>query len=259
MSTQPTASSMLGALRAPIVDQGGNASYTFLKSLQDFNTRITNIANAQGQLLGSAQLSVRNIALSTLLKNIDANGIILGPGIDFTRPYLNKTTDNITDGTGHPLAGGKTAYTALVTSGPMTGQVLEWNGTAWLPATLAANVSSLDGITGAVNLVAGSGITISDNTPSPGKITIAGTAVSGSYVKGSISIGPAGGAGTLTASGTITGAAVGSAVTVGVVNSTEAGLVSNLLGWVTSTNNVTIQATFSASSLALNLPVVVFN
>lgn len=39
-----------------------------------------------------------------------------------------------------------------------------------------SGVTSLDGITGDVTLVAGTGITITDNSPSPGNITITGTA-----------------------------------------------------------------------------------
>lgn len=42
-----------------------------------------------------------------------------------------------------------------------------------------SGVSSLDGLTGALTLVAGTGITITDNSPSPGSITIAATGGSG--------------------------------------------------------------------------------
>ena len=38
-----------------------------------------------------------------------------------------------------------------------------------------SGVSSVDGITGAITLVAGSNITLTDNSPSPGDITIAAT------------------------------------------------------------------------------------
>ena len=47
-------------------------------------------------------------------------------------------------------------------------------------ALAAAGVSSLDSITGAISLVAGSNVTITDNSPSAGKITIAATAGGGS-------------------------------------------------------------------------------
>jgi len=93
-----------------------------------------------------------------------------------------------------------------------------------------------------------------------GQITAAanGSAGGAGYVKGTVVIGPQGGAGTYTASGTVTGATVGSAVLVGVVNSTEAGVFSNLIGYVTSANTVSIQVTANAAFLLVGLPVVVF-
>lgn len=78
------------------------------------------------------------------------------------------------------------------------------------------------------------------------------------YVKGIISIGPQGGAGTYTASGTVAGATVGSPVLVGIVNSAEAGLFSNLIGYVTAPNTVSIQVTSNAGFLLVGLPVAVF-
>lgn len=45
----------------------------------------------------------------------------------------------------------------------------------------AAGVSSLDGITGAITLAAGSGITITDNSPAAGSITIAATGGGGGF------------------------------------------------------------------------------
>ena len=93
-----------------------------------------------------------------------------------------------------------------------------------------------------------------------GQITTAanGSGGGGGYVKGIIAIGPQGSAGTYTASGTVPGATVGSAVLVGVVNSTEAGIFSNLIGYVTALNTVSIQLTANAAFLLVGLPVVVF-
>lgn len=57
------------------------------------------------------------------------------------------------------------------------------DGTNWsailIPAPSAGGVTSLDGITGAITLIGGAGITITDNTPAAGDITIAATAVAG--------------------------------------------------------------------------------
>ena len=109
--------------------------------------------------------------------------------------------------------------------------------------------------TSSPSLVAGSNVAITGSWPNQ---TISSSGGSGGYIKGIVNIGPASGAGTYTGSGTISGANVGDVVTVGVSNSTEASFLSNLLGWVSSTNTVTIRATFSSSSLLLSLPVVVF-
>lgn len=63
------------------------------------------------------------------------------------------------------------------------GQVLTADSTQTLgvkwDTNAAAGVSSLDSITGAVSLVAGSNVTITDNSPSSGDITIAATAGGG--------------------------------------------------------------------------------
>lgn len=156
-----------------------------------------------------------------------------------------------------PSSGTINGGASFVVSGGGTLAVIwiDGSGNWWVSS---GGVSSLDGITGAVTLVAGSNITISDNSPSAGHITIAASGGSAGYVKGTVSIGPVGGAGTYTGTGTVTGATVGSAVLVGVSNGTEAGYLSNLIGWVSAANTVTIQATFATSSLLLGLPVVVF-
>ncbi len=230
-----------------LVGEDGKLSFPWLKYFQALQ-----IAGSSFDLQGSLQapisplapIAVRGIPIGTLLQHITDLGL------------LDSTNSIAVDGTGHPLTGGKAAYTALVTSGPTAGQVLEWNGSGWLPATLAAGVSSLNALTGALAITAGSGVTV---TPSGSNIQISAAGGGAGYVKGAVNTGPIAGAGTFTASGTVTGATTGSVVSVGVVNSTEGALLSNLLGWVTSLNNVTIQYTASGASLALNLPVVVFN
>lgn len=128
--------------------------------------------------------------------------------------------------------------------------LIAFDGTNW-----SAAIDSASG--GVSQIIAGTNITISPSGGT-GVVTINAASSGAGYVKGTVSIGPVGGAGTYTGSGTVTGATVGSAVLVGVGNGTEAGYLSNLLGWVTSANNVTIQATFSGASLLLVLPVVVF-
>ena len=64
---------------------------------------------------------------------------------------------------------------AVSSTAPTANQVLtasDATHAAWANPTASAGVSSLDTITGAVTLVAGSNITITDNSPSAGDITI---------------------------------------------------------------------------------------
>lgn len=154
--------------------------------------------------------------------------------------------------------GSSSAASISIPSGYLA--IAAFDGTNWWAVAVgssgSAGVTSLNSLTGSLSLIAGSNVTI---TPSGSNITIAASGSSGSgYIKGTVTIGPAGGSGTYTGSGSVSGATVGSAVLVGVSNSTEASYLSNLIGWVSSANTVTIQATFSSSSLSLALPVVVF-
>lgn len=246
---------LTGATAAPLTDRDGKMTFFAAKAFQDADTRITNSLNQFGQLVNTAQVAGLPANLSTLLQHLTATGQL----DSLTNVASNVDTDHITDATGHPLAGGKSAYLALVTSGPSTGQVLAWNGTNWVPTTLAANVSSVDGITGAVLLKAGSGITITDNSPVAGDITIAAAGGGAGYVKGSVSLPSQSGAGTYSATGTVSGAVAGAAAVVTCVNSTEAALITSMFAYVPSNNNVTIVVTVNAATLLMNLPVAVFN
>jgi hypothetical protein len=132
-------------------------------------------------------------------------------------------------------------------------------GTAWEEINLAGSAGfTLDSIAGAVELVAGANITIQDNTPSDGKITISAAVSSGGYLKGTVDIPAQSGGGTFTASGTVAGAAVGNDVHVGVNNGTQGSLFTNISGWVSAANTVTVQVTTDAAFVAQYLPVTVF-
>jgi hypothetical protein len=124
--------------RSPIVDKDGNATFAFLKILQQWNTQLQNGLTLLGQLKGEIDAATiitgRTEGIGTTVGHIDATGAALAPMVDFSRPYLNKTTDNITDGTGSPLAGGVVAHQALVASAPVVGQVLVFGGTTWDPS-----------------------------------------------------------------------------------------------------------------------------
>lgn len=139
--------------QAPLLTKDGALSYTWLIWFQNIGNALNAAINSAGQVIGgvaagaivSAQafFGTRSEDIGTTLQNIDDTGAILGPGIDFSRPYINKNTDNIADGTGSPLAGGKEAYIALITSAPSPGDLLEWNGTQWVALPAPASLSKV--------------------------------------------------------------------------------------------------------------------
>lgn len=108
--------------RSPIVDSSGMATWSFIKILQDWDTKLRNGLNSIGQItqdIPAATKIVGRVAIGTILQFIDNGGQVLAGGIDFARAYINKDTDHIADGTGSPLAGGKAAEIALVASPPV--------------------------------------------------------------------------------------------------------------------------------------------
>lgn len=133
---------------SPVVDaKTGQLTFAGIKWFQNIaqavNNGLTLLGNFIGQLTQETQIEGRSGTLGTITQNLDDSGVVTAQGIDFTRPYLNKTTDNIADGTGNPLAGGKSAYTALVASGPIAGRSLIYNGSQWLPEQV--NYSNVSG------------------------------------------------------------------------------------------------------------------
>jgi hypothetical protein len=116
------------------------ATWSFIKILQDWDTKLQNGLNSQGQFIGDispTSLIGGRGEIGNILQNIDDGGIVLAPGIDFSRPYVNKDTDHIDDGAGSPLAGGVAAFTALVASDPNMGQTIRYDGTDWTVVSIA--------------------------------------------------------------------------------------------------------------------------
>lgn len=108
--------------RSPIADSNGMATWSFVKILQDWDTKLRNGLNSIGQITQDIPVATKivgRVAIGTILQFLDNGGQVLAGGIDFGRAYTNKDTDHIADGTGSPLAGGKAAKIALVTSPPV--------------------------------------------------------------------------------------------------------------------------------------------
>jgi hypothetical protein len=125
-----------------LVGGDGKATYAFGKWLQSIGTTVNNgfdsNGNYQGPIGDNATIDGRE-TLASIVQNISTQGVVQASGIDFAIPYLNKDTDHIADGTGHPLAGGKVAYAALVASTPIAGQTIRFDGTDWLPVAIAVS------------------------------------------------------------------------------------------------------------------------
>lgn len=113
--------SLAQVLRGPIVDKNGQPTRELIKKLQEFDSKLRDSVNLNGQLIGlikglidaGAKISGRTEGIGTTVGKLDANGIVLAAGADFARAYANKDTDHITDGTGNPLTGGKRGFNAL--------------------------------------------------------------------------------------------------------------------------------------------------
>lgn len=105
-----------------LVDSDGKATFALLKWMQGVGSTVNSGFDPQGNYQGPiglfATIAGRQ-TLASIIANIGTDGIVQAAGIDFAIPYANKDTDHITDGTGHPLAGGKAAEIALVIAPPL--------------------------------------------------------------------------------------------------------------------------------------------
>lgn len=189
----------------------GPMTWAWLKFFQNIRTIINNTFNVEGQIVGPI-----------------APGVVVG------------NTDNLTDGTGHPLAGGKEAYTALVTSSKATNDVLEWNGADWVPTPLP--VPPAPPVT---KIIAGTGITVSPPT-GLGDVTVNSTATAG-YSLG----------GALTTANVVLGTGAGT----GAVLNAVAGLDGNHQIQVTTgtspvANGIVFTVTFTATRGHVTYPII---
>lgn len=201
MAGQIRPASTFVAARVPIVDGNKMATWNFLKILQDWDTKLANGLNSIGQITQDIPAATKIIgrgAIGLILQFIDDGGQVLAGGIDFARAYINKDTDHIADGAGSPLAGGRAAEIALVTS-PPTPEASKWvNGlvagvfTKTQPAftdisgtATAAQVPTLSALSGQITQaqLPAAGITATITTA---QLTVGGAQGSMTFVNGQL-------------------------------------------------------------------------
>jgi hypothetical protein len=180
-----------------IVNNDGTATYAFIKWMQSVGSTVNVAFDSggifQGPIGAQATIDGRS-TLATIVQNIDITGVIEANGIDFIRAYLHKDTDHIADGTGSPLAGGKAAQIALITTPPVP-EAHKWvNG--FVAGVFTKSQPAYSDLTGPIqfetntvnnssqtklNLKQGSNVTITDG--GSGNITIsASTTTTSAYV-----------------------------------------------------------------------------
>lgn len=123
-----------------LIGSDGKATFAFIKWMQSIGTTINTTFDTQGDYqggIGDQATIVGRKTLATIVQNIDTDGVVLADGINFARNYINKDTDHIADGIGSPLAGGKVAFAALVSSTPTAGQTIRFDGANWIPVAIA--------------------------------------------------------------------------------------------------------------------------
>lgn len=106
----PTSS--FGAIRVPIVDDKGMPQRDFLKKLQEYEAKLQSTITLVGQIAKNAVIQGRTEGIGTTVQNMTATGQLN----TFTNVAAGRTTDNLSDGTGSPLTGGKRGFLTINTN-----------------------------------------------------------------------------------------------------------------------------------------------
>lgn len=182
-----------------LINNDGTATFPFIKWMQGIGGATNSNFDPNNQFTGNigAQAKINGRStLASIVQFIGSDGVVTGPGIDFAKPYANKNTDHISDGTGSPLEGGKAAEIALVVNAPapephkwLTGLVAgifekaqaafsDLSGTA-----TAAQVPALSGLSGQITTgqLPSAGITVTITTA---KLTTLGSNGSMTFTSG---------------------------------------------------------------------------
>lgn len=106
----------LRQIRGPIVDKDGVPTVAFMKWLRDLELKTGPSLNVSGQVQNTTKVSGRTEQIGVTLQNVTSAGKINS----LLNVVADRNTDNITDGTGSPLTGGKRGFVALDTNNRLT-------------------------------------------------------------------------------------------------------------------------------------------
>jgi hypothetical protein len=136
-------------LQERIVDQDGKLTPVAARAFQDIITRCDLILTNVGQIQSSAPVVGRTEGIGTTVSNLTSSGQLN----NLTNVAAGRTTDNISDGTGSPLTGGKRGFQAINASIRIAGSTVQ------VPVSLngaftGANPLAQSGVTTTINVAA---------------------------------------------------------------------------------------------------------
>src|SRR5262245_22701941 len=88
-----------------------------VRLITDFLARISRTISNKAEIQSVAPVTGRTEGLGTTVQNLNSTGQLN----TFTNVAAGRTTDNLTDGTGSPLTGGKRGFIALDTNNRLAG------------------------------------------------------------------------------------------------------------------------------------------
>lgn len=103
----------LRQLRGPIVDKNGHPTQDFLRWLTlSVEGKLGPAIDTKGQVQATTKIAGRTEQIGTTVGNLDSTGKLNS----LLNVVAGRNTDNIADGTGSPLTGGKRGFNALDTN-----------------------------------------------------------------------------------------------------------------------------------------------
>lgn len=140
----PVSNPTFGAGRAPIVDDKGNPTRPFLRQLNTWTRQLANGLNEIGGLIGDIPQATKIVGRT--------EGI--GTTVQKLTPTGEINTDNVIDGVGSPLTGGKRGFQALTPDIQLQSTFVNTPVNTSLTPTGATSLSN-DGVSTAITIAAG--------------------------------------------------------------------------------------------------------